>query len=338
MPRAVIVGGTGQIGLAVARRLAGEAWEVTVVSRHAAALPDKCRHIEVDARDAGVLRTVVGSHTDLLMSCVAFDAADAECLAQAGQVAGRIVAISSASVYRDDEGRTLDEASDCGFPAFPVPLSEKSPTVAPGPETYSTRKAAMESALLSGAACPVTILRPCAIHGPESKHAREWWFVKRLLDRRAAIPLAYRGRSQFQTTSVAAIADAVGRAVAGDLPAIANVSDADSPTVTEIARAIMDIMGVQAELIGLPDAPAYPPKLGATPWSIPQPMIVTGAATAKATYAQSVEPAVRWLVRHVGNENWRERLPQLAAYPYDHFDYEADERALGLPGAASLAA
>ncbi|THK36072.1 NAD-dependent epimerase/dehydratase family protein [Ensifer sp. MPMI2T] len=338
MPRAVIVGGTGQIGLAAARRLVGEAWEVTVVSRHPKALPDNCRHIECDARDAEKLRAVVGSDTDLLMSCVAFDAADAECLALAGRAAGRIVAISSASVYHDDDGRTLDEASGRGFPAFSVPLTEKSPTVAPGPETYSTRKVAMERALLNRAACPTTILRPCAIHGPESKHAREWWLVKRLLDGRAAIPLAYGGQSQFQTTSVAAIADAVGRAVVGDLPAIANVYDADSPTVAEICRGIMDAMGVQAELIGLPDAPAYPPKLGATPWSIPQPMIVRGAASAEATYAQSVEPAVRWLVQHVGNDNWRERLPQLAAYPKDHFDYEADERALRLPGAVSLAA
>jgi nucleoside-diphosphate-sugar epimerase len=264
MPRAVIVGGTGQIGLGTARRLVGDAWDVTVVSRHVTALPDGCRHVEADGRDAKRLGAVVGSGTDLLLSCAAFDEADAECLAQAGRKAGRVVAISSASVYRDDEGRTLDEASECGFPAFPVPLTEESPTVAPGPETYSTRKIAMEKALLDGASCPVTILRPCAIHGPESKHAREWWFVKRLLDGRAAIPLAYRGQSRFQTTSVAAIADAVVRAEAGNLPAVANVSDADSPTVAEIGRAIMDVMDVQTELIGLPDAPSYPPKLGAT--------------------------------------------------------------------------
>lgn len=336
MPRAVIVGGTGQIGFAAGRRLLSEAWDVTIVSRHATALPDGCRHVEADARDTERLGDVVGSDTDLLLSCVAFDASDAECLALAGRAAGRIMTISSASVYRDDEGRTLDEASDCGFPAFSVPLTEQSPTVAPGPETYSTRKVAMENALLSRAACPVTILRPCAIHGPESKHAREWWFVKRLLDGRAAIPLAYGGRSRFQTTSVAAIADTVLRAVAGDLPAVANVSDADSPTVAEIGRTIMDIMDVRAELIGLPDAPSYPPGLGATPWSIPRPMVCSAAATSEATYARSAEPAVRWLVEEVRSDNWRERLPQLAAYPKDHFNYQADERALQLSGAARL--
>jgi len=338
MPKAVIVGGTGQIGLATARRLLSEAWDVTVVSRHAVTLPDGCRHIEADARDAERLNSLVSPDIDLLLSCVAFDSVDAECLIRTGHNVGRIVAISSASVYRDDEGRTFDEASIRGFPAFPVPLTEKSPTVAPGPDTYSTRKIAMEMVLLNGAPCPVTILRPCAIHGPESKHAREWWFVKRLLDRRAAIPLAYRGQSRFQTTSVTAISDAVVRALAGSLPEIANVSDADAPTVADIGRAIMDVMDVRAELVGLPDAPSFPPALGTTPWSIPRPMVCSAAAAAAATYAQSVEPAVKWLVGNVRSEKWRERLPQLAAYPYDHFDYHADERALQVPGAVPLKA
>jgi nucleoside-diphosphate-sugar epimerase len=238
---------------------------------------------------------------------------------------------------RDASGRTLDEASECGFPAFAVPLAEQNPTVAPGPETYSTRKVAMERVLLEHALCPVTVLRPCAVHGAASRHAREWWFVKRLLDGRTAIPLAYGGRSRFQTTSAAAIADAVLHAMAGKLPPVANVCDADSPTVAEIGRAIMAVMNVQAELVGLPDAAVYPPKLGAAPWSIPRPMICSAAAAVETTYAEAVQPAVRWLVDHVDDRNWRERLPQRAAYRYDHFDYRADESALRQPGATQLA-
>lgn len=119
---------------------------------------------------------------------------------------------------------------------------------------------------------------------------------------------------------------------------ITNVSDADSPTVAEIGRAIMDVMDARAELIGLPNESSYPPKLGATPWSIPRPMVCSAVATATVTYAQSVESAIRWLVDTVRSENWHERLPQLAAYPTDHFDYQADERALHLPGAISLVA
>nr|WP_248313548.1 reductase [Bosea sp. F3-2] len=296
-----------------------------VVSRGATAVPDGCWHIEADARDADGLHAIVGTDTDLLLSCVAFDALDAGCLVHAGRSAGRIVAISSASVYCDNQARTLDEAARGGFPSFSVPLTEQSPTIPPGPETYSTRKRAMEALLLGKSACPVTILRPCAIHGPESKHAREWWFVKRLLDGRAVIPLAYEGRSRFQTTSVAAIADAVVKAVAGDLPEIANVSDADSPSVVEIGRAIMAIMGVKAELVGLSDDPDFPPSHGLTPWSVSQPMIVRGAATSATRYAEAAAPAVHWLVECVTSANWTQILPQLAAYKNAHFDYEKED-------------
>lgn len=337
MPRAVILGGTGQIGFAAARRLVTEGWDVTIASRHVTPLPDGCRHETVDSRDAGSLAAAVGPAADLLLSCVAFDSTDAQHLAEAGRKAGRIVAISSASVYRDAAGRTLDEAAECGFPNYPVPLTEQSMTLDPGPETYSTRKAAMEKTLLDRAPCPVTILRPCAIHGPRSKHAREWWFVKRVLDGRRTIPLAYHGRSRFQTTSADAIADAVVRAVAEELPMIANVSDADSPTVAEIGRTVMTIMETEAELVGLPDEP-FPPKFGATPWSLPRPMVCSAAATGRQTYAGSVTPAVKWLVDTIPSDGWPRFLPQLAAYPNDHFDYDIDDRALSVPGAAPLAA
>jgi hypothetical protein len=53
---------------------------------------------------------------------------------------GALVVVSSASVYRDAAGRTLDEAAASGFPELPVPIPETQPTVEPGAATYSTRK------------------------------------------------------------------------------------------------------------------------------------------------------------------------------------------------------
>ena len=93
-----------------------------------------------------------------------------------------MIAISSASVYADDAGRTLDEAAETGFPQLPVPTLEPQRTVEPGPQTYSTRKAAMECALLEDDRLRATIMRPCAIYGPGAALAREWFFVKRALD------------------------------------------------------------------------------------------------------------------------------------------------------------
>jgi nucleoside-diphosphate-sugar epimerase len=328
MPKAVIVGGAGQIGMGTARRLVAEGWDVTITSRHPAEVPAGCGHQIADGQDIDSLSAIAGSDCDLLMSCVAYDDTDAICLAKAGRDAGRIVSISSASVYVDDQGRTLDEAGQRGFPAFAIPLTEDNPTVAAGTASYSPRKIAMEQALFDNAACPVTILRPCAIHGPETRNAREWWFVKRLLDGRETIPLAYRGESRFQTTSVAAIADATVRAHGGALPAIVNVADADSPTVIEIGQAIMAIMGRRAELIALPETESYPPPFGASPWSVPGPIICSSASPSPVPYAEAVVPTIEWLVEHITNDNWRDRLPVLAGYPWDLFDYEAEDRGL----------
>lgn len=334
MPSALLLGGTGQIGLAVANRLAGEGWDVRLGSRRKSAPEGPWRYVTWHRDRPGSFDRALGDGADLLLDCVGFDASAADrLLAVQGRV-GHLMVISSASVYRDAQRRTLDEAVDgTGFPKFPIPIPEDCPTVDAGPETYSTRKVAMEECLLQAEA-KATVLRPCAIHGPHSKHAREWWFVKRLLDGRTRIPLAYQGRSQFQTTSTAAIAEAVLFAVQSEAPAVMNVADADSPTVREIGQVVMDVMGTRAELVGLPDEP-YPPAVGATPWSVPAPMIIGSSAPSAGSYAVTAPAAIDWLLRTIRDRDWRAMLPQLAAYPNDHFDYEAEDRLLGDPRSRS---
>ena len=55
----------------------------------------------------------------------------------------------------------------------------------------------MEQHLLDESAALVTVLRPCAIHGLGSRHPREWWFVKRILDRRPDHTSGVWGTSRF---------------------------------------------------------------------------------------------------------------------------------------------
>lgn len=336
MPHALILGANGQIGVALARRLLGENWRVSAVTRRSSSvLPPECALWPFDQFEARTANALLSSDIDLIVSCVAFDAGDAVRLAALAPDHARIVAISSASVYCDDHGRTLDEAHLNGFPDFGGPLTETSSTVEPGLETYSTRKIAMERALIKAAPDRATILRPCAVHGPHSKHAREWWFVKRLLDGRKVIPVAYDGASRFQTTSAAAIADAALDAWRGRLPQIANVADPDSPSVAEIGAAITNALGAEAEIIALPHE-GYPATHGVTPWSIPRPMILAAAATGSAPYREAVRPAAQWLRQSVAPARWEEQLPQLAAYPTPQFDYAADDAALAHPGARAL--
>jgi len=327
MPSALILGGTGQIGMAISNRLTALGWSVTVTSRNPPPEKLPVSHSIVDAGDISSLKDALSKPTELLVSCVAYDEDDASKLLECAKNVGRIVAISSASVYQDHKGRTLDEARDYGFPEFDGSMDENTETVTPGPQTYSTRKMAMETRLSEQAQVPVNLLRPCAIHGPLSSHAREWWFVKRILDGRSKIPIAYEGKSQFQTTSVAAIAESVVLAADGGLPGIANVRDADSPSVREIGEAIMQIMGADTELVGLQNKD-YPPMAGATPWTIPHNFTLTSVAPGKLSYAESVRPTIDWLVREVNDGNWQTKLPQLAGYPYNHFDYAVDDAAL----------
>jgi nucleoside-diphosphate-sugar epimerase len=185
----------------------------------------------------------------------------------------------------------------------------------------------MEMRQLNRARGHATILRPAAIHGPYSKHAREWWFVRRLLDGRHRILLAYGGRSRFQTTSVAAIAETVMWVIEGSRAPILNVADTDAPTTAEIGKAIMATMGQHAEIIGLSDEP-YPPSIGMSPWSVERPLVCSSLAPSAGTYAATVPDAVRWLLEATRNRDWRTVLPQLAAYPWELFDYEREDRLL----------
>jgi nucleoside-diphosphate-sugar epimerase len=162
----------------------------------------------VDREQPGALRAALAGGADAVIDAVANDPAHADQLLEVQEQVGALVVISSASVYRDAAGHALD-GTGRGFPELPVPVPETRWRVEPRPTTYSTRKVALERRLLDRARCPVTVLRPCAIHGPGSQHPREWWFVKRMLDGRRRIPLADRGRSGFHTTSVANLAELV---------------------------------------------------------------------------------------------------------------------------------
>ena len=67
MPSALLLGGTGQIGLAVAARLAREGWEVRLASRSAPSAEGPWRHVAWDREETGALARVLGPGADLLL-------------------------------------------------------------------------------------------------------------------------------------------------------------------------------------------------------------------------------------------------------------------------------
>lgn len=326
MAGSVAIVGAGQIAYAASQTFALAGWEVTLLARSPPAWPGGQERFQ--SYLAGLDPAPTG---DVVLDTIAFDESDVARYDPKG--VGRLIVLSSASVYRDSAGRTLDEATRNGFPRFATPITESQPTVGPGPETYSTRKVRMERAALTRFGSRATVLRPCAIHGAWSRHPREWWFVKRILDNRRIIPLADEGRSRFQTTAANLLATAAERAATFQKGGTFNISDHGAPSVAEIASAIAARMRASLELSCRNISSAAGTSVGRTPWSIPRPMEVSGShanqtlGLGSKPYESSFDAGVDWLAAHAPSD-WRKAFPQLAAYPWNLFDYAAEDRVL----------
>jgi nucleoside-diphosphate-sugar epimerase len=335
--QAFIIGGTAQIGRSVGLRLLKDGWNVTFASRRGevpdAALDLNAKAAFLDRDQPGALAQAIADGADAIIDTVAYDETHAGQLLEIEPSVGQFIVISSSSVYRDEAGRTLDEARERGFPHLPDGITEEQPTVEPGPENYSTKKVALERRLLDNGKRPVAVLRPAAIHGTHSTHPREWWFVKRMLDGREAIPLCFNGLSQFHTTAASNIAEVTGNALTERRKFILNVADPVAPTVLEIGTLIAEAIGWTGRFVPIDwDGAGCSSPVGWTPWSVPAPFILSTEAarqigyTAATDYARSVRNTCQWLQSSVSGADWRVRFPVLAQYTLPLFDYDAEDR------------
>ena len=328
MPRAVLIGGTGMIGRAAARALAEDGWDVVAVSR-SGTLPEGLAElgvesVVVDREDDAQLRAALGSGADVVYDSVAMDRAHGEQLNRLEGLVGSLVVISTASVYADDEGRAFDgEGGDP--PQLPVPILETQPTAEPGDATYSTRKAELEQTLLQGP-LPSTLIRACAVSGPGAKNPRELYFVKRAVDGRRRVALAWNGESHFNTASVANLAELIRLAAAQPGDRLLNGGDPDPPSTLEICDAIGNALGHEFEPILLP-ADEFN-----NPWGVPSssPLIVSMEAAERelgyrpvTAYPEAVRETCAWLVGELERgRSWE------GSYIEATLDYDAEDEAL----------
>lgn len=333
--RTALVLGYGQIGSAVAREMAEHGWQVRVIRRSAQAqaadLGGEIRFERLDRDEPGALQAALGGGADAVIDTIAFTADHGRQWLEVEADIGSLTVISSVSVYCDAEGRTMDEAQGRGFPDFPVSISEDQPTIAPGPATYPSRKAALESVLLDNARRPVSILRPGAIHGENSRQPREWWFIKRILDARQRIPLAYGGDPRFHTSA----ADNIARLcrLTSELPATQtlNIVDPVALAAKEIGQAIGSVYGVDLEFVPLPGGPVG--RAGQHPWCIPANMIMSMDRAHRlgyqpaVTYRDSIERVCQSAEKVV-----RSGIPLPTYLDAEFFDYEAEDAVLETMG------
>jgi nucleoside-diphosphate-sugar epimerase len=326
VPRAVLIGGSGMIGRAAARALAQDGWEVVAVSR-SGTLPDGLAELGVEAvaadrEDDAQLRAAIGIGADVVYDSVAMHRAHGEQLNGLEGLVGSLVVISTASVYADDEGRAFDgEGGEP--PTLPVPILETQPTAGPGDATYSTQKAELEQTLLHGP-LPATLVRACAVYGPGAKNPRELFFVKRAVDGRRRVALAWNGESRFHTTSVANLAELIRLAAAQPGDRVLNGGDPDPPSTLEICHAIGNALEHEYEPVLLPAD-----EFG-NPWAVPRPFVVSMEAAERelgyrpvTTYPEAVTETCAWLVGELERgRSWEGTYLEAA------LDYAAEDEAL----------
>jgi len=340
VPRALVVGGTGPIGRATARRLLAAGWDVELTGRNPAHLPADiaaagAKFVAANRDDSDELLAALGGGADLLVDCICYTAADATRLLPLVRNAGSTVMISSKAVYVDGAGHHSNSATP---PRFHGPIREMQPTVAPSAGDHTTRegyganKVAAEQVLLDSGR-PVTVLRPSKIHGAGARRPREWVFVKRALDRRPTVFLAHRGAGVDQPTAAVNIAALIEVVAATPGRRILNSGDPDAPSALEISRTIARQLDHVWDEVLLDDGADE--TLGRHPWDARHPIVLDMTAALElgyepgGDYATTVADEVEWLASAASGERGAECLPG----PNDAFfgpmlDYAAEDRYL----------
>ena len=348
MRRAIVLGGSGLIGRAVARRLLSSGWDVDITGRTLSNVPadliaSGAAFHAVDRRDAAAMRHLVGAGADLLVDCLCFTAADARQLLPFLADIGSSVMLSSKAVYVDSLGRHVNSPVR---PVFSVPIGEDQPTVAPGngyfdsPEGCGSNKVAAEHVFLDSG-YPVTVVRASKVHGEGAAPAREWVFVRRILDARTAVFLTASGSGVDHTTAAVNAAALVECIAANPGRRILNSADPDAPSALEISRLVATHFGHQweevlldgggSERVGSGRHEHDSVQLGAHPWESAAPIILDTRASAElgyvpaGDYAATVQAELKWLSRSADD-------PRFAADRLEFFDryvdYSAENRFL----------
>jgi nucleoside-diphosphate-sugar epimerase len=263
--RILIIGGTRFIGPRVVRNLIDAGHDVTLFHRG-----------ETKADNAYAVQQIYGDRRDLpsfaaefkeaapdvVLDMIPYTEEEARVLMRVLKgVAGRVIAISSADVYRA-YGRLLRHES--GEPD-PTPLNEDAPlrerlypyrerAVGPDDFKYHYDKILVERVVMSDAALPGTILRLPAVYGPNDPQHRLFDYLKRMDDNRPCILLeATQSRWRWTRGYVENTASAIALAVTNERARnrIYNVGEMDALAEAEWVQSIGLAAGWNGEVVTL---------------------------------------------------------------------------------------
>jgi nucleoside-diphosphate-sugar epimerase len=341
----LVLGGTRFIGPDVVRYLVADGHAVTIFHRGQTEtdVPPDVRHLHGDRTGlAGYRDDFAHLAPDTVIDMRPLGEADARAvMATFRDIAGRVVAISSADVYRAF-GRLL--GTEPG-PPDPIPLTENAPLreqlfpyrgeqprAADDPQRAMDDydKILVERVVRGDPTLPGTILRLPMVYGPRDDQHRFWPYLKRMGDGRPAIILGedaarWRAcRSYVENVAAAIARAATDRRAAGRAY---NVAEPQIPTEVELVRELAAAASWRGKVVVVPPE-NLPPSLAAG-GDVSQDLVLdTSRIRHELGYAEPV-PRATAILRTIAWE--REHPP-----PADpaSFDYAAEDALLAELGRA----
>lgn len=247
--RSLVLGGTAFIGRHLVERLLAEGHEVAVLNRGGSAAPAGVEQLVADRKDRDAMARALDARAwdavyDVSASAQVAPLEDIAALVE--RLDGRCgvyVFVSSIAAYRMGHGS--------------LPWTEALPTTRSRPSKYGGHKAAVELLLAERRArtgFAYTVLRPAAVYGPHNNIPDgEMAMFQRLAAGRPVL-LPHDGLVCFPYGHVEDLARALHIA-AGTPAAVGEVFNvcADSVTSRYFVETIAEIMGVEADIVLLPD-------------------------------------------------------------------------------------
>lgn len=292
--RAVVLGGTGAIGGAVAARLAAAGWSVDVTGRDPRSMPGELvatgvRFHQIQRSETAQVARLVGAGADLLVDLLAYRGSDVRALLPVMGSVTNTVLISSRAVYVDAAGRHLNGEEP---PCFRGPITEDAPTLPPADEGvdpfsregYAPSKVAAERVALDSG-LPVTVIRPSKVHGRWARNPRTRPFVERMLRGDRTITLAERGASVDHLTAAANTAALIETVASRPGQRVLNSADPDAPTAEQIVQAIGERLGWGGTLQLLDTDASGGPTEGDHPWRSAHPVVLDTSASERLGYS-----------------------------------------------------
>lgn len=250
--RILIIGGTGFIGREVCRALAGQELWVLHRGQTASYLPGLI-HLKGYRQDLHAHRAAIGNiKPDVVLDMTPMSGADAQAVVDClSGLAGRAVAISSGSVYRSfgiltrvepGEVNNAPSREDSPLRTCLFPYRGPKPRARDDPRNWLDvyDKIPVEQTFLQQDRLPASVVRLPMVYGPGDPDSRLQPYLRRMLDRRAAIILHREGAAWRNSRGfVVNVAQAIARVVMQGIPgAVYNVAEPDDLTEADWIQAL----------------------------------------------------------------------------------------------------